>query len=96
MPPLSSWPENFPSGYFLMMKASFLVSLGVFAMENERVIVSPSSVVTVMSTYWPAQNLIGESISISMPRMSWVSFSKRTMVPLKLLTAIALASSSSS
>ena len=44
-------------------------------MENERVIVSPFCVVTVMSTYWPAQNLIGESSSISMPRMSWVSCS---------------------
>ena len=50
-------------------------------MENERVIVSPSSVVTVMSTYCPAQNFIGELSSISMPLMSWVSFSNFDILP---------------
>eukprot|EP01139_Manchomonas_bermudensis_P007238 Amastigsp_a180002_6.p2 type:complete len:163 gc:universal Amastigsp_a180002_6:1173-685(-) len=96
MPPASSSLLNFPSGYFLMMNRSFWAWSGVFAMENERVISSPSLVLTVMSTYCPAQNLIGVSMSISMARMSCVRLDLAVIFPLKSLTAMDFDSSSSS
>ena len=79
-----------------MMKWSFWVWSGVFAMENERVIVSPSLVVTVMSTYCPAQNLIGVfELDLDGPDVMGQAC-LAVIRPLKSLTAMDFDSSSSS
>ena len=76
-----------------MMKRRFVFSLGGFAIENARVMaLSPS----VRSTYWPAQNFRGFSISISSNLMSDVKALIFATRPPNAFTAIERLSRSSS